>query len=119
MTLEEKVYHYLDKTIYEWVKQCFGGSEANDPSWNIEALAHDLAHRMCNDNIRFDIFREIERGYLKDDCDMVAEGMEVELTDKEREAVVDEFMDSDAYIDAHAEDWQWFIKQELKHREEM
>ena len=55
---------------------------------------------------------------MRDDCDMVAEGMDVKLTDKEREIVVDEFMNSEAYVDAHAEDWQWFIKQELKHREE-
>lgn len=98
--------------IYNWVKQNFGESEAEDPSWSIEALAEEL------DKHKYDIYREVERQYLMDDCETVAEDMEVELTDEEKQVVVDEFMNSDAYIDAHAEDWQWFIKQELKHREE-
>lgn len=33
----------LETIIYEWVKQNFGESEADDPSWNIEALAEELA----------------------------------------------------------------------------
>lgn len=30
------------KIIYNWVKNNFGESEADDPSWNIEALADHL-----------------------------------------------------------------------------
>lgn len=29
----------IEKIIYKWVKENFGESEANDPSWNIKALA--------------------------------------------------------------------------------
>ena len=109
--------------IYEWVAKNFGQSEADDPSWSIEALADhlsktDIKPDELNAMTQVECYRAVERAYLRDDCDMVAEDMEVELTDKEREVVVDEFMDSEAYVDAHAEDWQWFIKQELKHREE-
>ena len=112
--MKEEIKQLFYKNIYEWVKQNFGESEAEDPSWSIEALAQDLA----DSPLAFDIYKTVEREYLRDDCDMVAEGMEVELTDKEREVVVDEFMDSEAYVDAHAEDWQWFINREIKHREE-
>ena len=37
---------YLQKTIYEWVRENFGESEANDPSWNIGLLAQRLAEKL-------------------------------------------------------------------------
>ena len=118
MELNETLFKYLNKTIYDWVAKNFGTQEAEDPSWSIEALSSDLASKICEDTIRFDIYRSVEKDFLTDDCMMIEEGMEIELTDKEREAVVEEFMNSDAYVDAHAEDWQWFIGQELRLREE-
>lgn len=118
MELSETLFKYLNKTIYDWVARNFGTQEAEDPSWNIEALASDLAYRIEKDNIKFDIYRAVERGFLKDDCDMVAENMGVRLTDKERGVIVDDYMNSDAYADAHAEDWEWFIGKEIKHRKE-
>ena len=33
----------FEKIIYNWVKKNFGESEAEDPSWDIEALAEELA----------------------------------------------------------------------------
>ena len=33
----------LAKSIKEWVKYNFGESEADDPSWDINALAHHLS----------------------------------------------------------------------------
>lgn len=38
MNIEEE----FKKFLHEWVKKNFGQSEADDPSWSIEALAHDL-----------------------------------------------------------------------------
>ena len=111
--MREEIERLINNNIYEWVKKNFGESEADDPSWSIEALAHDLA----KGQLAFDIYKTVEREFLRDDCDMVAEGMEVKLTDKEREVVVDDYMNSDAYVDAHTEDWEWFIGKELKHRE--
>ena len=32
----------VEKTIYNWVKRNFGESEANDPSWDISALANEI-----------------------------------------------------------------------------
>lgn len=32
----------IEKTIYDWVFDNFGESEANDPSWNIGSLANEL-----------------------------------------------------------------------------
>ena len=109
--------------IYSWVKDNFGESEANDPSWNIEALAKHLSEQDINPDelnamTKTACYRAVERAYLRDDCDMVAENMGVKLTDKELDAVVNEYMDSDAYADVHTEDWQWFIRQEIRRREE-
>ena len=102
----------LQRIIYKWVADNFGKSEADDPSWDIKALAEEISKH------KHEIYNEVEHDYLAEDCDMVASDMGVKLTDQEREAIVAEYMDSEAYVDAHVEDWQWFIKQELKHREE-
>ncbi len=112
--MQEEIEQKLYKAIYNWVKENFGESEADDPSWDIKALAHDLSKT----NLDYEIYKIIERQFLREDCKMVAEDMKKSLTDKEVDAVVDEFMDSEAYVDAHAEDWQWFIKQEIARRHE-
>lgn len=103
--MEEQVAKLLEKNIYEWVKKNFGQSEADDPSWNIKALAKDLAHG----TLKYDIYRAVERDYLRMDCDYIAEQNDISLTEEERELAVDEFMDCDAYVDAHAEDWIYWI----------
>ena len=41
----EKLQDFYEKTIYEWVKNNFGESEADDPSWNISMLAEELASK--------------------------------------------------------------------------
>lgn len=33
----------IEKIIYSWVDRNFGPHEAQDPSWNIEALADEIA----------------------------------------------------------------------------
>ena len=109
--------------ILKWVGKNYGTQEMEDPSWSVKDLADYLGNQDINPDelnamTKLECYRAIERSYLREDCDMVADGMSVELTDKERDVVIDEFMNSDAYVDAHAEDWQYFIKQELKHREE-
>ena len=104
--MNEQIEKEIESAIYEWVKTNFGESEAEDPSWSIKAMARDLAQSMMPSKI----YRAIEREYLRNDCSDVAERMGVELTDKERELVVNEFMDSEAYVDLHEEDWRWFIR---------
>lgn len=97
--MEDKIY----KWIYDWVAENFGESEADDPSWDIHALAEEL------DKHCFEIYRKIERDYLEEDCRYIAEQNGIELTDDEVKRVTNEFMDCDAYVDAHAEDWLYFM----------
>ncbi len=103
--LNERVEELFKQHIYQWVKDNFGQSEADDPSWSIDALAKDLAHG----TLKNDIYRAVEREYLRMDCDYIAEQNGITLTDEERERAVDEFMDCEAYVDAHAEDWLYWI----------
>lgn len=103
--MEEQVAKALQKNIYEYVKKHFGQSEADDPSWCIEELAKELAHG----TLKYDIYRAVERDYLREDCKMIAEQNDIEINDKEVELAVDEFMDCEAYVDAHAEDWLYWI----------
>lgn len=36
----------IEELIYEWVRENFGQSEADDPSWNIEELANYLEENL-------------------------------------------------------------------------
>lgn len=98
----------IEKRIYKWVAENYGQAEADDPSWNIEGLAEAVYE------LRHKIYYDEERQYQEEDCDMVAENMGVELTSQQKANIVEEFMESEAYVSAHAEDWQYFIKRELE-----
>ncbi|MCL1972529.1 MAG: hypothetical protein FWG57_06030 [Endomicrobia bacterium] len=37
--------HKLVKIIKDWVEKCYGESEVNNPSWNIEKLAKEISLR--------------------------------------------------------------------------
>lgn len=106
--LNERVEELFKQHIYQWVKDNFGQSEADDPSWSIDALAHGLAYG-SHSSLKYDIYRAVEREYLRMDCDYIAEQNGITLTEEERERAVDEFMDCEAYVDAHAEDWLYWI----------
>ena len=108
--LNERVEELFKQHIYQWVKDNFGQSEADDPSWSIDALAHGLAYG-SHSVLKYDIYRAVERDYLREDCKMIAEQNDIKLTDAEVELVVDEFENTEAYVDAHAEDWLYWIKQ--------
>lgn len=43
MELNDKLFKFFDKEIYDWVAKNFGTQEADDPSWNIEDLSANLA----------------------------------------------------------------------------
>ena len=106
--MKEQVEEILKKNIYEWVKKNFGQSEADDPSWDIDALAHGLTYG-SHSALKYDIYRAVEREFLREDCDMVAEQENIKLDEKEREAVIDDFMDSEAYVDCPKQDWLYFM----------
>ena len=102
MNVEEE----FKKFLYEWVKKNFGESEADDPSWSIEALAHDLREEYIKIKER----EELE--WVKEDVEYVANNHDIKLTDKQAYAVAQEYMLSEAYCEMHAEDILWFIQRE-------
>ena len=102
MNIEEE----FKKFLYEWVKKNFGESEADDPSWSIEALAHDLREEYVK------IKEREETEWVKEDVEYVAENHGITLTEKQAYAVAQEYMLSEAYCEMHAEDILWFIQRE-------
>lgn len=100
MYIEKK----LNKFIYNWVAKNFGTSEANDPSWSIKALAHDLADEF------FKIKEAEELENIKEDVLAVAEMNNIELTEKEAYDVADDYRYSEAYCARDNEAIEWFIR---------
>lgn len=102
MNIEEE----FKKFLYEWVKKNFGQSEVDDPSWSIEALAHDLK----SEYVRLKEREDLE--WVKEDVEYVANDHDIKLTDKQAYAVAQEYMLSEAYCEMHAEDILYFIQRE-------
>lgn len=102
MNVEEE----FKKFLYEWVKKNFGESEADDPSWSIDALAHDLREEYVKIKEREDL------EWVKEDVEYVAENHDIKLTDKQAYCVAQEYMLSEAYCELHAEDILYFIQRE-------
>ena len=96
----------FNKFLYEWVKKNFGQSEADDPSWSIEALAHDLVDEYIKIKEREDL------EWVKEDVEKVAEENDIALTDKQAYAVAQEYMLSEAYCEMQSDDIKYFIKRE-------
>ena len=96
----------FNKFLYRWVKDNFGQSEADDPSWSIKALAHDLREEYIKIKER----EELE--WVKEDVEYVANNHDIKLTDKQAYAVAQKYMLSEAYCEMHAEDILYFIQRE-------
>lgn len=108
MNIEEE----FKKFLYEWVSKMYGQSEADDPSWSIEALAHDLRDEYIKIKEREDL------EWVKEDVEYVANDHDIKLTDKQAYAVAQEYMLSEAYCEMHAEDILYFIQREKEKGEE-
>lgn len=101
MNIEEE----LKKFIYEWVKKNFGESEADDPSWSIEALAKDLSDEF------YKLKEKQEIEYIKEDIAYVAENMlDIKLTDKQLGLIADEYRYSEAYCAMDEDAIKYFIE---------
>lgn len=66
------------EAIYEWVKQNYGESEADDPSWSIEALADhlsktDIKPDELNANTKWLAYSELKEHFLEEDIENIAE----------------------------------------------
>lgn len=81
------------KDIYNWVAENFGESEADDPSWSIEALAEEMQKTFLR------LHEEIIRTGIADAIRGVANDNDIELTDEELDLAVDEYRYSEAYCE--------------------
>lgn len=107
------------EAIYEWVADNFGQSEADDPSWNIEALADhlsktDIKPSELNAYTKHCVYNALDQHYVEEDVEYYAESHGYKLTDKQIGTVASEIRDSDWYCSINAEDMDWYINRELK-----
>ena len=97
----------LTKIIYDWVAKNFGESEAEDPSWSIEALAEELNKHQP------ELYWQRELEYLKEDVENYAKG-KYNLTEQQMYSVADKIRNSDWYCSINPEDMGYYINEELK-----
>lgn len=96
----------FEKIIYNWVKNNFGESEADDPSWSIEALADELGKQFHN------LYEKQEKEYIAEDVEYVAnEMMGKKLSDRQIGAVADKYYYSESYGACDTDAIEWFIDQ--------
>ena len=94
--------------IYNWVKDNFGESEADDPSWDINALATEL-EKHCHE-----IYWQQELEYLKEDVEYYVSEHDIELNEQQKYAVADKIRNSEWYCSINPEDMEYYINEELK-----
>ena len=94
----------FNKFLYRWVKDNFGQSEADDPSWSIKALAKDLADEYWK------IQERVERDNIKEDIKYVADNNEIELTEQELADITDDYRYSEAYCAMDEDSILYFIE---------
>lgn len=99
---------YLYDTIYEWVKKNFGESEADDPSWSIEALATHLS------DYKMPLYHIMEQQFAQEDVADVAEMQGIKLTDDQLDKATWTWLDSDEYGRLNIEAVEWIIREILK-----
>ena len=107
------------EAIYEWVAENYGQSEADDPSWSIEALADhlsktDIKPDELNAYTKSNVYGTLDQHYVEEDVERYASDYGYKLTGKQIGAVASEIRNSDWYCSINAEDMEWYINQELK-----
>lgn len=105
--------------IHKWVADNFGQSEADDPSWNIEALADHLSDSDIDPDelsamTKSRVYNALEQHYVEEDVEYFAEQRDIKLTEQQIHDVAEKIRNSDWYCSISAEDMEWYIKQELK-----
>lgn len=63
-------------------------------------------------NNRFDIYAEVEKDFLRQDCEGVAKDMGVSLTKEEVDVVLDDYMQAEEYVSRNTELWEQIISHE-------
>lgn len=100
MNIEEEFKEFLT----EWVKKSYGESEADNPSWSIKALAHDLADKFWKMKEEYDWIN------ITDDVKYVAEQNGIKLTERQAQAVADKYRFSDTYCALDEEALLYYIE---------
>ena len=105
--------------IHKWVADNFGQSEADDPSWNIEALAKHLSESNIHPDelsamTKSRVYDTLDQHYVEEDVKKYANGHGYKLTEQQISYVADRIRNSDWYYGIGAEDMEWYINQELK-----
>lgn len=98
----------LKKIIYDWVAKNFGESEADDPSWSIDALAEELAKH------QHELYWRQELEYLKEDVEYFINEHNIKLTEQQKYNVADKIRNSEWYCSINPEDLEYYVNEELK-----
>ncbi len=99
----------IEQLIYKWVEKNFGKSEADNPSWNIEALAEEL------DKHFHELYWQQELEYIKEDVENYLDGLNVyQLTEEQLYNVAENIRNSEWYCSINPEDIEYYVKQELR-----
>lgn len=80
------------EAIYEWVAENFGQSEADNPSWSIEALADhlsktDIKPDELNANTKWLVYDKLREWNLEQDIKQVAEKKRLTLSKVDIETI--------------------------------
>lgn len=107
------------EAIYEWVAENFGQSEADDPSWSIEALADhlsktDIKPDELNAYTKSNVYSTLDQHYVEEDVERYANDHGYKLTEQQIGYVADNIRNSDWYCSISAEDMEWYINRELE-----
>ena len=106
----EKLEGLIKVWLMNWAKDNFGQSELVSHTSTIEAMAHDMAYSPLMN----DIHQTVEQGWQRLDCEAVADEMGVELTEAQKDVIVDEFMTSEQYVERQSHVWREIIRYELE-----
>ena len=119
MNIEEE----FKKFLHEWVSKMYGQSEADDPSWSIEALAEELAKH------QHELYWKQELEYLKEDVENYVNGLDAydkrqlfggldnnkwELSEKQMYAIADEIRNSEWYCSIDPIMLHEYVKREIQ-----
>ena len=103
--MEEKI----KDIISTWVGKKYGEQEMDNPSWNIKALAHEIAKHY------HEFYWLMEMEHLKEDVEAYAKENRIELTEQQAYNIADRIQNSDWYGSrAEPEDMKYYINKELK-----
>lgn len=80
----------IKEIIVDWLRKEFKNEEAL-PGLIVSGIAHEIGRHSI------ELHRIMQREYDKEDLEYVLEGMEVELTDSEKEQILDSYADREDY----------------------